>query len=94
MVVSTRCFYCGVSTVSGKGAAKKENGLTKDHMIPKSRGGKKLSNNIIGSCVKCNREKGCLTYEEFRVVMALRKNYISHIPAKVFSGETDYRDIL
>ena len=38
--------------------------LTIDHVIPKSRGGKKSWKNLVASCKKCNQKKGCRTPSE------------------------------
>ena len=42
------CQYCGVT--GGM--------LTLDHVIPKSRGGGKVWNNIVACCIRCNQKKG------------------------------------
>src|SRR5690242_9226857 len=42
------CQYCG--SQSG--------GLTVDHVIPRSRGGESVWENIVASCAPCNRKKG------------------------------------
>lgn len=39
---------------------------TKDHVIPRSRGGKTEPQNIVLSCQSCNSEKGSLTPEEYK----------------------------
>jgi len=38
--------------------------LTMDHVVPKSRGGKKIWTNITTSCIDCNNRKGSKTPEE------------------------------
>ena len=38
--------------------------LTVDHVLPKSRGGKKSWTNLVASCKKCNQKKGCRTPSE------------------------------
>lgn len=43
-----RCQYCGSERA----------GLTVDHVIPRSRGGKSVWENIVASCAPCNRRKG------------------------------------
>jgi 5-methylcytosine-specific restriction endonuclease McrA len=43
-----RCAYCG--TTSGK--------LTLDHVIPRSRGGDSVWENVVTSCAPCNLKKG------------------------------------
>ena len=45
---SWTCQYCGMS----------KPGLTVDHVIPRSRGGKSVWENIVASCASCNRRKG------------------------------------
>jgi 5-methylcytosine-specific restriction endonuclease McrA len=42
------CQYCGSSRHS----------LTVDHVIPRSRGGESVWENIVASCAPCNRRKG------------------------------------
>jgi 5-methylcytosine-specific restriction endonuclease McrA len=45
---SWTCQYCG----------SRKPGLTVDHVIPRSRGGKSVWENIVASCAACNRRKG------------------------------------
>lgn len=52
------CPYCLKPT--------KPRDMTRDHVIPKSRGGKLTDDNIIMVCKRCNNEKGALTLEEYR----------------------------
>jgi hypothetical protein len=74
-----RCFYCD------KALSRKTK--TKDHVQPKSRNGSPTSKrNIVDACHPCNTLKGCLTLEEFRVVMAYRAGYISRAKMR-FPGE-------
>jgi len=42
------CQYCG----------RERAGLTVDHVIPRSRGGESVWENIVASCAPCNRRKG------------------------------------
>ena len=42
------CQYCG----------SRKSGLTVDHVIPRSRGGKSVWENIVAACATCNRRKG------------------------------------
>ena len=45
-----RCQYCGVGHPIED--------LTFDHVVPVSQGGKKKWENIVTSCISCNRRKG------------------------------------
>jgi 5-methylcytosine-specific restriction endonuclease McrA len=45
---SWTCQYCG----------SRKPGLTVDHVVPRSRGGKSVWENIVASCATCNRRKG------------------------------------
>src|SRR5918999_5132129 len=49
-----RCQYCG--TESGK--------LTLDHVVPRSRGGDSVWENVVTSCAPCNLRKGNRTLDE------------------------------
>ncbi len=51
------CQYCGHQS----------GGLTVDHVIPRSRGGRSVWENIVASCAPCNRKKGNLTPREARM---------------------------
>jgi 5-methylcytosine-specific restriction endonuclease McrA len=55
-----RCVYCGTSTSR----------LTLDHVVPRSRGGDSVWENVVTSCAPCNMRKGNRLPEE--VSMALR----------------------
>ncbi len=52
------CQYCGRQAAAG---------LTVDHVIPRSRGGQSVWENIVASCAPCNRKKGNLTPREARM---------------------------
>src|ERR671923_384498 len=49
-----RCAYCGTST--GR--------LTLDHVVPRSRGGDSVWENVVTSCAPCNLKKGNRLPEE------------------------------
>lgn len=49
-----QCNYCGT----------KDDVLTIDHILPKSKGGKHTWKNLTASCRSCNSKKGDLTPEE------------------------------
>lgn len=46
MATNKICHYCKVAPA-----------VTRDHIIPKSKGGPKLVWNIVRACQRCNREK-------------------------------------
>lgn len=51
------CQYCGVVVSLDKASI--------DHVLPSSRGGQYVWNNVVTSCVKCNQAKGDKTPEEW-----------------------------
>jgi 5-methylcytosine-specific restriction endonuclease McrA len=51
------CQYCGAE----------KPGLTVDHVIPRSRGGESVWENIVASCASCNRRKGNRMPHEIRM---------------------------
>ena len=51
------CQYCGSD----------KPGLTVDHVIPRSRGGESVWENIVASCAACNRRKGNRMPHEIRM---------------------------
>ena len=54
-----RCVYCGSS--GGR--------LTLDHVIPRSRGGDSVWENVVTSCAPCNLKKGSRSLEEAGFVL-------------------------
>lgn len=73
-----RCFYC--DKVLNHRVA------TKHHIQPLSRNGSNNPQNIVYSCKDCVALKGCLSLDEFRVVIAYRMGLIKNINLK-FPGE-------
>jgi 5-methylcytosine-specific restriction endonuclease McrA len=72
------CFYCGKPLSRQR--------KTRDHIQPRSRGGSNAPRNVVDACRPCNNLKGCLTLEEFRLVIAFRQGLVK--PAKMkFPGE-------
>jgi 5-methylcytosine-specific restriction endonuclease McrA len=64
-----RCVYCGTST--GR--------LTLDHVVPRSRGGDSVWENVVTSCAPCNLRKGNRLLHEIQ--MELRE--LPRVPAPV-----------
>jgi 5-methylcytosine-specific restriction endonuclease McrA len=82
MIHIRHCYYCGKLLSRRK--------ATKDHVIPRSKGGSDSTQNIVDACRDCNKEKGCLTIEEFRVVMAFRQGALKPPKAFRFPGEFEF----
>jgi 5-methylcytosine-specific restriction endonuclease McrA len=52
-----RCYYCKCAITPEI--------RTVDHKIPVARGGEHHADNLVVACIKCNKEKGTLTDDEF-----------------------------
>ena len=50
------CLYCGKHLPDGD--------LTRDHVVPVSRGGKDIWDNVVAACKRCNHFKGSRLLEE------------------------------
>jgi hypothetical protein len=50
------CLYCGGTFADGD--------LTRDHIVPGSRGGRDIWDNVVAACKRCNHHKGNRTPEE------------------------------
>jgi 5-methylcytosine-specific restriction endonuclease McrA len=57
-----RCVYCG--SASGR--------LTLDHVVPRSRGGDSVWENVVTSCAPCNLRKGNRLLEEVSMELPVR----------------------
>lgn len=53
-----RCGYCACDLTRQT--------VTRDHIVPKSQGGKTCNSNLIACCRGCNQRKGDLDVELFR----------------------------
>ena len=67
-----KCVYCG--------AKGKDNELTFDHVIPKSKGGKTCWENIVISCVPCNHKKADRTLQEAGMILRTKPFKPTWIP--------------
>jgi len=82
-----KCFYCGKTAETG------------DHVTSKVKGGQRGGYaNVLPACMNCNRDKGMMNAEEYRVVRFTRHmlatggalpvcNVLSLIPEFKFYGE-------
>lgn len=60
-----RCWYCGCHlTYGGAGVG---TSITREHLLPRARGGSNKASNIVAACRACNVSKQAKTVEEFRV---------------------------
>jgi hypothetical protein len=88
--MQNKCYYCGTKLVKFHSCRKTPtnppNGLTKDHLLPKFRGGEGIANNQVECCCSCNNDKAALTLEEYRLVVAFRKGMIGQVEYQ-FPGE-------
>lgn len=72
-----RCYYCGIQLIKPQGPNDhRPNVASRDHKIPRSRGGIGVLNNKVWACYKCNQEKGILTVGEFRAVIFYRNTQV------------------
>jgi hypothetical protein len=62
------CAYCGERHTTPN--------LSRDHVIPRSRGGEDIWTNVVTSCHRCNHSKGARTPEEAR----LHLRYVPYEP--------------
>ena len=63
-----KCFYCGVGMSKyhpPQGQAHHAHEVTKDHVLPKSRGGTHQAKRIVLACYKCNLVKANRTPGEW-----------------------------
>lgn len=72
------CMYCGCFLTNKKNPGIKKK-MTIEHMIPKSKGGLSLLKNLFPSCIDCNRYKGDLSMEEFRVLIGSDNGINNHM---------------
>ena len=56
------CFYCGKHMDQKKATA--------DHIIPRSKGGKDIRENIVAACNDCNVQKGNMNYQDFLFILS------------------------
>lgn len=64
------CAYCGNTFPDSK--------LTRDHIIPRSKGGKDIWTNVVTCCARCNQKKDDKTLEQSGMVLL----YAPYIPSK------------
>ena len=61
------CYHCGKKLAFDKyGDTHSKGGWEVDHSVPVSKGGTGHLNNLLPSCIPCNRTKGDLTTRQYR----------------------------
>jgi len=78
------CQYCGCQP--GKA------NLTVDHVVPRSRGGEHVWENVVAACGRCNRRKGNRTPEEAGMPLLTRPTRPRYL-AIALLGESVNRDV-
>lgn len=73
-----KCSYCGKKIEDGD--------FSVDHFIPKITGGTSDLDNLMPSCITCNKTKNKKSIEEFRLTLQLKKlgmfQIINHVQAR------------
>lgn len=64
LVRSAYCYYCKSPFNHYDRASPRY--PTKDHKVPRAKGGRNTPDNIVMACSACNYEKGCMSVAEFR----------------------------
>jgi len=62
-----KCHYCKEDMVLEYGHKKS---ATRDHVIPKSKGGPTKRWNIVGACYDCNTRKGSMDATRFALLLS------------------------
>lgn len=62
-----RCWYCGCRLTHG---AIVGSSITREHLLPKARGGGNEASNIVAACRSCNVRKQAKTVEEYRASLS------------------------
>ena len=67
-----KCAYCVKPMRKKRHKDFRGQEATVDHIVPISRGGGNWKANLTMACAKCNQEKGDMTGDEYRTVLAKR----------------------
>ena len=82
-----KCAYCGRGDLP----------LTVDHIIPRSRGGEEIWENLVSACVVCNNRKSNQTLEEANLKLRIKPykpNYIVFMSSSIGKMEDSWRPFL
>jgi 5-methylcytosine-specific restriction endonuclease McrA len=91
------CYYCEVP-LTKFGPDNAPTMITWDHIIPKAKGGASDYSNLVAACLKCNKEKGTLSEDEFRTVLwhraqKARAEKMANQPTVFFTREISMEDL-
>jgi hypothetical protein len=67
-----RCFHCNEPMDAGQHRRANPSGWTREHVFPKSRGGRSLENNFVLAHVDCNNRRGSRHPNDAEIVRAMR----------------------
>lgn len=68
------CMYCGCDG--------RRHALTRDHVVPTSRGGKDIWENVVSACIACNSRKGGRTPQQAGMpllAVPFRPSWVEHL---------------
>lgn len=80
------CQYCGRS----RGQLKESEFLTRDHVVPQSRGGKDVWKNVVTACNRCNNAKADTVLKNFH--MKLLKEPVAPSVFEIWSKASNTRN--
>lgn len=69
-----RCWYCGCELAAPIGAGVEANTATRDHVVPRSKGGSNHPGNLVAACRRCNNDKRAKSLEEYRAALSQRRD--------------------
>lgn len=82
------CMYCGETYL--------ESQLTRDHIVPRSQGGRDQWTNVVTACRRCNTNKGCRTPEEAQLALLAvpfapnRAEYLALKNRRILADQMDF----
>ena len=82
------CYYCNLRVIVKSMRNEHTMLATRDHVVPKSRGGTDAIANIVMACANCNGVKGSMTGTEFIYFLNTSKfhpTFISYLESKVIA---------
>lgn len=78
-----RCWYCGCELTRPTGDSRIGTAATREHLLPRARGGSNKAENIVAACRHCNITKQAKTVDEYRAALSRGRGGVEII----FHGE-------